>query len=227
MEPFEIHLSDWKRILFGNVPAEFYIELVFRGIFFYFVLVICMRLMGKRMSSQLSRNEMASLVALAAAIGVPIIAPDRGLLPGLLIAIIIVIGERLIAKRFTRSERFERISQGDIGELVCDGVLQPTVMLQTRVSRERVFAQLRYEGLKSLGNVKRLYFEASGSFTLIKDSSGKPGLSLLPDFDKDFVNRQKKVENVFVCINCGKEQKNKEYKCSNCGEKKFANAVVD
>lgn len=226
MLPFEIHLGDWKRILLGNMPASFLIELVFRGIFFYLLLVVSMRLMGKRMSSQLSRNEMASLVALAAAIGVPIISPDRGLLPGVIIALIIVFGERLIARRFTRSKKFEEISQGDIGVLVSDGVLEISEMLRTRVSRDRVFAQLRSEGIKNLKEAKRLYFEASGGFTMIKNNSKESGLSLIPDFD-DYTCRLNIVNDVCVCCFCGKEQAPQEKKCSNCGETKFVNAIID
>src|SRR5205809_8135052 len=99
MQPFEIHLGDWSRILFGSVSAAFFIEVFIRILVFYILLVLSMRLMGKRMSSQLSRNELASLVVLAAAIGVPLQSPERGILPAVIIAAIIIIGERFIAKK--------------------------------------------------------------------------------------------------------------------------------
>jgi len=82
MKPEEIHLKDWLRILIGEEPISFLLELIIRAAVVYLVLMLSMRLMGKRMSSQLSRNELATLVSLAAAVGVPMMAPDRGLLPG-------------------------------------------------------------------------------------------------------------------------------------------------
>src|ERR1700712_2197316 len=97
MKPDEIKLSDWKRILFGQVPPEFYIELVIRGLLVYLLLMVAMRLLGKRMSGQVSRLEMIALVSLASAVGVPLLSPMNGILPAVIIAIIIVGVVRLIS----------------------------------------------------------------------------------------------------------------------------------
>jgi uncharacterized membrane protein YcaP (DUF421 family) len=97
MKSYEIHLSDWQRILLDQVPGEFYIELVIRAIVVYLVLMISIRAMGKRMSSQLSRNELAALVSLAAAIGVPMMAANSGLLPSVTVALVVVGVQRFIA----------------------------------------------------------------------------------------------------------------------------------
>ncbi len=81
MKPEEIHLADWGRILVGDVPGLFFLELILRAAFFYVLLLVCMRLLGKRMSSQMSRNEMATLVALAASIGIPCLPLTGGCCP--------------------------------------------------------------------------------------------------------------------------------------------------
>src|SRR4051794_17099270 len=77
MKPEKIHPDDWLRILVGEVPATYFIELIIRAAVVYLILMVSMRLMGKRMSSQLSRNELAALVSLAAAVGIPMMSPDR------------------------------------------------------------------------------------------------------------------------------------------------------
>src|SRR5690554_4671633 len=81
MKSFEIHLNDLSRIIFGEVPPTFFLEIILRTFIVYLVLMVSMRLMGKRISSELQRNELAALVTLAAAIGVPMHEPTRGLLP--------------------------------------------------------------------------------------------------------------------------------------------------
>ena len=98
MKKGDIHFTDWSRILFGEVPASFFLEVLIRAVIFYILLLVSMRLLGKRMSSQLSRNELAALVSLAAAIGVPIMAPDRGILPGFVIALVVVFVGRTISR---------------------------------------------------------------------------------------------------------------------------------
>src|SRR3954469_297443 len=98
MKVEEIRLSDWLRIFVGNVPGTFYIEIIIRAFLVYLLLMIAMRLLGKRMSTQMSRLDICAMVALASAIGVPMLSPDRGLLPSLIITIVVLSINKLIAK---------------------------------------------------------------------------------------------------------------------------------
>lgn len=53
-------------------------------------LIVSMRLMGRMVVSQLNRSEMIAMVSLAAAIGVPLQSPDRGILAAIVIAAIVI-----------------------------------------------------------------------------------------------------------------------------------------
>jgi uncharacterized membrane protein YcaP (DUF421 family) len=229
MLPYDIHLSDWQRILVGEVPGSFYIELAIRALMVYFLLMISMRLMGKRMSSQLGRNEMAALVSLAAAIGVPLGAPDRGLLPAVVIAFVVVFTERWIASKTYRSQSFEKISQGNIDMLIKDAVIDFKAMKRIGLSRERLLSQLRSLGIKQLGKVERLYMEANGSFTLIKQKEPRPGLSIIPRWDNEFQARLKKSEQILVCQHCGHTKElpfDIKSRCEGCLDCTWINAVI-
>ncbi|MGV3705261.1 MAG: hypothetical protein ACO1NU_07750 [Arcticibacter sp.] len=97
MEKDKIDIGDWQRILIGDVPGHFYLEIILRMAFIYLVLMVAMRLMGKKMASQLNSSQMAAMVSLAAATGIPILAPDRGLLPVVIIAVVVVGLERFVS----------------------------------------------------------------------------------------------------------------------------------
>ena len=227
MLPHEIHLYDLYRIFIGNVPGVYFIELLIRCIICYAILVVSIRLMGKRMAAQISRNELASMVLMAAAIGIPVSSPDRGILPGIIIAVIIVLGERWISKRISTNDKLESKVVGDIRVLASDGHLIIENLTPNRISRDRIFAELRVSSLKHLGNVKRFYFEADGSFTLIQDKEKKEGLSILPDFDKDMLNEQKRSDTD-VCLLCGMpkpDTKEPVATCTNCGNTHFVKAI--
>jgi uncharacterized membrane protein YcaP (DUF421 family) len=224
MKTDEIKLGDWMRILFGETPPEFFIELVIRSFFIFLLLVVSMRLLGRRMAAQLNRIEMIALFSLAAAIGVPLQAPDRGLLPAVVIAIIVVIVGRLVASWAFRSQKFESFAEDDYTTLVLDGTILMSKLKRTRLTIERLFAQLRGEGIKHLGEVKRLYFEANGSFTLIREDQPKPGLVIIPGFDQELLVAQKHV-NQMVCQQCGHKQTQQEKKCPNCGKEQWIKAV--
>jgi uncharacterized membrane protein YcaP (DUF421 family) len=98
MKTEEFKLTDVHRILIGDVPPAFFIEVIIRTVVIYFLLILSIRLIGKRMALQLNVTELTAMVALAAAIGVPIQAPDRGILPAAVIAVVVVLSERLITR---------------------------------------------------------------------------------------------------------------------------------
>lgn len=231
MKPEEIKWTDWARIMAGNVPPEFYLELAIRAFFMYFLLMVCMRLMGKRMSSQISRLELTTIVALASAIGVPMLSFDRGLLPAVIIAAVTVVIHRIVVVISFRNEKFERLSQGSILPLVEDGTMQYNLMKKGRITRERLFAQMRSNNIMHLGAVKRFYLEPNGTFAFVKNDSPRPGLMTLPDSDQEFISRKLRKTNELICKNCGMpaprevKDENSNVKCKNCHQHEWTTAV--
>lgn len=228
MKKEDIHLYDWHRILIGEVPVIFYVEILIRAAAIYLLLVLTMRMMGRRMASQLSRNEMAAMISMAAAIGVPILDAHRGLLPAYIIGAVVVSTQRIVSYWAAKNQRFEAISQGDRSALIENSVIQLENMKGARITRELLFAQLRSSGLFHLGQVKRLYIEANGAFTLIEEPKPQPGLSVLPEWDTDFVNQQEEAPDQYVCHQCGNTQSTTNTKadtCANCGHKKWVPAL--
>jgi uncharacterized membrane protein YcaP (DUF421 family) len=223
MESYQIEFPDWQRIFAGEVPAVFFIEIIIRFIFTYILIIVCMRLMGKRMASHLSRNEMAALAALAAAVGIPLQTPERGLLPALCVALIVVGGQRIVSRWASKKKYAEALTQGLYSTLIKDGRVLTHELQKCHVSRQRVFAELRSNSIIHLGQVARLYFEANGSFCLIPEKQAKPGLSILPDFDESFSKQLEKSSEVLVCSNCGDIFNSKQ--CGNCGGELPVNAI--
>jgi uncharacterized membrane protein YcaP (DUF421 family) len=217
MESNEIKLDDLQRILLGEVPPSFYIEIVIRIFVIYFLLTLSMRVLGKRMAMQLTRNETAALVSLAAAVGVPILSPDRGLLPAFVIALVVVCISRAISVVSAKNDKLENITQGSLDILVKDAVINQEAMVRTRMTKERILSQLRSEQISQLGEVERLYIEANGNFTTIKNKIPKAGLSIIPDNDKDML-RELVFDSVLVCKVCGYQNfgGRKEMSCPNC-----------
>ena len=229
MKEFEIKFSDIQRILLGEVPYHFYFEVIFRAAFIYLILMVSMRLMGKRMSSQLGRNEMAAVTSLAAAIGVPLMNPDRGLLPAVVIAAVIITYQTLIARRASINKKFESLTQDKYNVLIKDGVLNTNAMMLTRVSRDRVFAQLRSESVSHTGEVKRLYFEAGGTFSILASEDPKPGLSVLPEWDEEMSGDLHESVEMQICGYCGYHDPEivaHDKSCINCQHKTWVKAVI-
>ncbi len=221
MKSEEIHLYDIGRILMGEVPGGFMWEAVLRILFLFLMLLIAIRLMGQRMASSLTRNELAALTSLAAAIGVPVLDPSRGLLPALIIALVVIAFQRFIARATFRSKRMERVLLDHNNVLIADGCINQKEMRKAGLSQERLFAQLRSEGIDSLGKVQRLYFEPSGKFTILEAPNPVPGLPILPEWDRDYTDDWETSSDKFACCNCGhvlKTTQKPDAPCERCGQ---------
>lgn len=215
-----IQLNDWLRLLFGATSPNFLLEIIFRAFFVYLVLLVSMRLMGKRMANQLNRNEMAALVSLAAAVGIPLLDAHRGLLAAAVIAAVIIGVQRLVARLIQDNARLEAITQDTPTILVENGVLRLDGMRETLVTRERLFAELRSNSLEHLGQVKRLIIEPNGSFTLIEMPTPQPGLAVTPEWDKRFAGQKSSPSDQLACHHCGTlapTASDQPETCPNCG----------
>ncbi|HEY8895305.1 MAG TPA: YetF domain-containing protein, partial [Niastella sp.] len=152
-----IHLNDFYRILLGEVPPEFYIELIIRTVVVYALITFGMKYLGKRTAAELSRSELAAISTLAATTGLVLLSPDRGLVSSVIVLIVILLIRKLVNKRNYQSQRFEVLVEGKRSTLVIDGELQWQEMQKVRVSKEQLFSHIREFGIVHLGLVSRLY----------------------------------------------------------------------
>jgi uncharacterized membrane protein YcaP (DUF421 family) len=224
MKKEDIEITDIVRILFGPVPPEFYIEMVIRALFVYLVITFGMKYMGKRISSQMSRSELAAMATLAAATGLVIMDPQRGLLPPLIVLGVILFIKWIVDKGNYRSERLEFITEGHYSTLIEDGVLNTHEMKKVRLSKEQLFAQLRGLNIIHLGTIKRLYMEANGAFSIVKSNEKKPGLPVIPPEDTAFINEFNRSDRK-ACKHCGHLQRQGENNCSNCGSAEWTESI--
>jgi uncharacterized membrane protein YcaP (DUF421 family) len=228
MKPEEIHIYDLQRILMGEVPGGFLLEVVIRVLFLFLLLIVAIRLMGPKMASSLTRNELAAVTSLAAAIGVPILSPDRGLLPAVIIAAVVIAYQRLISLGIFKSKKLGAVLLDHRNFIIVDGCLNIQEIGKAGLSQERIFAQLRSENIDSLGKVKRLYFEPSGVFTLLEATRPRPGLPIIPEWDQDYMNDRQTLRDHFACCNCGqvvKSRQKPDKECSRCGHNEWREAV--
>src|SRR5690606_22922220 len=147
MEKEDIKLSDWQRILFGDAPMIFLLEVFLRTVVVYCALLIALRCMGKRMTGQLSVTEMAVMITLGAIVSVPMQLADRGIFLGLQVLLCALLFHQGINRWQVFSERAERIAEGLESLLVKDGVLQLASLKANKISRQQLFAALRNAGV--------------------------------------------------------------------------------
>ena len=231
MQKDEVHLYDLSRILFGEAPAEFLIEVFIRSLVIYIVALFIMRYLGKRMSGQLTITELAVMIMLGATIALPMQSADQGIAQGVLILLIILALQRGLNLLAFNKNSIERLMQGDVALLIKDGELNLKQMKKSRISRQEVFMVLRNKNLYHLGHVRRMYIEGQGHFSVYATDQAKPGLCVIPTDDASSVSMdlfQPPPNNEIACTNCGHVQAawDNVY-CGVCGNKEWTQAVID
>jgi uncharacterized membrane protein YcaP (DUF421 family) len=226
MEKEDIHLDDMKRILFGTAPPEFLLEVLVRTLIIYILSLIIVKWLGKRMSGQISVTEKAVMILIGAIISVPVQVPDRGLLQGVLLLFGILLLYNGLNWLGFKKKKIEDLTQGKAVMLVKDHVMQLESMNETKISKDQLFSVLRNKKLFSLGQVKRVYLEACGTFSVYEEAEPQAGLSLLPEDDKTIAAEEQHyfIER-FSCSHCGFTiSKNEFTRCRNCGADAWTNA---
>jgi len=186
MDYSEVELWDWHRILVGDAPNFYLVEVIFRTALIYLALLITLNLMGKRMGGQLTLTEMAVMVTLGALVAVPMQIYDRGLLMGITALVVALLFQRGFNYAGVKNENFEHISQGQLSLLVKDGVFEQEQMKKARISQTQIMSVLRAEKIYNLNQVRRLYLEACGIFSIYENKEAEMDNDkyLFPDKDE-------------------------------------------
>jgi uncharacterized membrane protein YcaP (DUF421 family) len=216
------HLTDFHRVLLGEASAWFLLEVCLRAALTYAGVVAVMRLLGARVAGQFTLFEMSVTVVVAAAIGVPLLSADRGLLPALVLVLTMVGLQRLIAEVGIRNRCLQTRVSGDVALLFADGHLHLDALRSSAISRETVFGQVRACGYVHLGQVSRIYIEPSGAFSIVPSDPIEPGLPVVPETDIALLNLMR--QHGRACTSCGARAASFGRACSVCGKQDWAPA---
>jgi uncharacterized membrane protein YcaP (DUF421 family) len=223
----DFQLSDWHRILFGGGAWPILVEVLIRTVLTFFLLIGAMRLLGRRVAAQFTLFEIAVVVTLAAAVGVPLQATNRGMLPPLIIVVVVILLQRAVMHFGVRHRRIETAIATDVSVLIRDGRISLDTMRAAALGQDQVFALLRIAGLQHLGQVSRAYMEPSGKLTIVRAGARRPGLSVLPDFERA-LRDEAQSPGCYACSECGHTtdaQTAPRAPCAHCGAHAWVGAV--
>jgi uncharacterized membrane protein YcaP (DUF421 family) len=227
MNESSFSLRDWKRLLVGNAPFSFLLEVFIRTLIVYAVLVVIVRLLGKRMSGQVANLELGVMIVLGAIVSVPFETPERGIVPAVVLLVCVLGLQRTVSSLGARYNRVEEFTQGRPSILLCDGVLVLEELERAGISQGQLFSMLRCKGIRHLGQLKRVYLEACGVFSLLRENEPKPGLSVLPGWDDELQSHLMNIDDHATCEYCGytSDPSARDRECPHCHHHQWTRAV--
>lgn len=212
-------MFDWQRILMNDAALQFLLEVALRTTIMFVVLLVILKLAGKRGIKQLSIFEMVIIISLGSAAGDPMFYEDVGIIPAVVVLIVVVLFYRIITWLTGKSTTVEKLLEGKTVCLLTDGVLTKNFDEES-LGQDELFTFLRLKNVEHLGQVKKAYLETSGDVSVFffEDKNVKPGLPVLPElFDKQLCVLE--IPGRYCCRRCGRlaELGKGAHQCESCG----------
>ncbi len=218
----------WKELMLGSENWTFLPETVLRTLIMFIVIVISLRILGKRGVKQLSIFELVVIISLGSAAGDPMLYKDVGILPAIIVFTIIVALYSFITYLIGKNPNFERIMEGKPISLIKNGVFSVQNFSKEALGVDEFFASLRMQGVSQLGQIEEAIVESSGNISIFyfPDEEVKCGLPIMPD-SLDSWSEEIIEPNHYACIFCGYTEKLKtttKYICPECNKSKCVKA---
>lgn len=146
------------------------LELVLRAAAVYGVLLLLMRMSGKRTVGQFTPFDLLVVMLVSEAAGPSMTGKDQSLLGGLLVCLILIGLNTLIGIVTARSRMAEKLLEGEAVLLGRDGKVFDAVRKRHRVSQNDIDQALR-EADCDLKELRYAFLEADGSVSIQKRRS--------------------------------------------------------
>ncbi len=144
---------------------------VIRTIILYIVIIITVRIMGKRQISELQTSELVVTLLMSDIASIPMQDTDQSLLSGIIPIFVLVICEILISLLMLKNSRFRSIICGNPVIVINNGKVDRNAMKSLRLSTEDLFEELRQKDIFDIQDVDYAIVETNGKMSILKKPS--------------------------------------------------------
>jgi len=153
------------------------VQIVLRTGVIYLLVLIGVRLSGKREVGQMTPFDLTLLLLLSNSVQNAMTGPDTSLTGGAVAACTLLILNYVLAEASGANRRFRKLIQGQPSLLVHDGKVIETHMAKEHVSMDELHRALREHGINSVDQVALSVLEVDGSISCLKYDEIKPDAS--------------------------------------------------
>ena len=151
------------------------LEILLRTLTIYFVVLIGVRLTGKREVGMMTPFDLTLLLLLSNSVQNAMTGPDTSLIGGIAAAVTLLVLNYLIAEVAGMNRRFRRFVQGQPTLLVHDGQVIAAHMAKEHVSSDELHRAMREHAICSLDDISIAVLEVDGSISFLKYDDVKEG----------------------------------------------------
>ncbi len=194
----------------------------------FIMVLLILRLSGKKGVRQLSLFEVAIIISLGSAAGDPMFNKDAAILPALMVFGTILLFYRVITYFASKSERFEKILEGESMLIVEDGRFVVMDENDHTFAKDEFFAEMRQQSIEHVGQVRMAILESNGtvSFYYYTNDEVVYGLPIIPSV---YVQKSDMITDTgyYACTYCAQTEELTpgRHICKRCDKKEWVAAI--
>lgn len=189
----------------------------------YFLVVLALRLMGKRQIGELQPHELVITIIISDLATIPMQDTRMPLLQGIVPILTLLIVEILISELSLKSNFIKNAFDGIPSTLIYQGKINKTALKKQKLSVDDLLEEVRNNGIMDIGDVAFAFLESNGKVSIIEKEknckptnmgiplilmlNGKPNKKILDKIHKnedwlfnELNNKGYPVENVFLAM---------------------------
>lgn len=148
--------------------------LAIRSLILYTVVLVAIRLMGKRQIAQLQPFEFVVVLIISEMVSVALQSSNIPLINTVIPIMVLVICQLFIAQMDLKSDTFRNLICGSPAILINQGELQEKTMYQQRIDINDLLEQMRAKGFFDIEDIAYAILETNGQISFMPRSTMRP-----------------------------------------------------
>jgi uncharacterized membrane protein YcaP (DUF421 family) len=140
----------------------------------YLVIIVTMRLMGKRSIGDMQPSELVVTILVSELAAIPMQDPEQPLISGIVPIAVLLVFNVLLSFGFLKSRFLWRVFEGKEAILVEEGRVCEKTMRRNRITLTELLEMLRLQGYTDISQLRYAVFESNGLVSVIPYESHKP-----------------------------------------------------
>ena len=157
-----------------------YFTIFLRSSFFYILIAVLYRLMGKREVGELSIMDLVVSIFIAQIASIGIENYDKSIFYSLVPISVLVTLQIISSILELKSDKLRKVIDGEISIIINKGKIDLEEMEKQRYNLEDLLVELRSKGIKSIEEVDYAILETNGNLSIFKVSDDKTRTYPLP-----------------------------------------------
>jgi uncharacterized membrane protein YcaP (DUF421 family) len=154
--------------------GQIVLQIALRTVVIYLVVLIGVRLSGKREVGQMTPFDLTLLLLLSNSVQNAMTGPDTSVIGGIVAASTLLLLNYLIGRFSGSSRAFRRVVEGEPSLLIHDGKVIQSHMAREHVSMDELHRAVREHGIAQCSDVALAVLEVDGSISCLKYDDIKP-----------------------------------------------------